>query len=181
MSTLQLWTRRDPFADFDALVRQTFAPVATRPTRTITTRTATRPSTGFTPAAEITRDGDDAVVRLELPGVDVDKDVTVEVDRGRLVVRGERRDERETTDRADTGLREVRYGSFRRSFGLPAHVTADDVVATYDAGVLSVRVRGASAGSQPTRVTVTAGPASAPKQVDDAPAEQSGQPGQPVA
>ena len=49
---------------------------------------------GFTPAAEIVRDGEDAVVKLELPGVNVADDVTVEVDRGRLVVRGERRDER---------------------------------------------------------------------------------------
>ena len=36
---------------------------------------------GFTPAAEIVKDGDDAVIRLELPGVDVAKDVNVEVDR----------------------------------------------------------------------------------------------------
>ena len=37
---------------------------------------------GFTPAAEIVRDGEDAVVKLELPGVNVADDVTVEVDRG---------------------------------------------------------------------------------------------------
>ncbi len=49
---------------------------------------------GFTPAAEIAKDGEDAVVRLELPGVDVAKDVNVELDRGRLVIHGERRDER---------------------------------------------------------------------------------------
>ena len=35
---------------------------------------------GFNPAAEIVKDGEDAVVRLELPGVDVAKDVNVEVD-----------------------------------------------------------------------------------------------------
>jgi hypothetical protein len=38
---------------------------------------------GFRPAAEIAKDGDDAVVRVELPGVDVEKDVNVEV-RGAL-------------------------------------------------------------------------------------------------
>ena len=48
---------------------------------------------GFRPAAEIAKDGDDAVVRVELPGVDVEKDVNVEVDKGRLVIHGERRDE----------------------------------------------------------------------------------------
>lgn len=109
--------------------------------------------TGFRPAAEIAKDGDDAVVRVELPGVDVDKDVTVEVDRGRLVIHGERRDER-SEDKDGRTLREVRYGSFRRSFALPQHVTGDAISASYDAGVLTVRVAGAYAGSQPQRIAI---------------------------
>jgi HSP20 family protein len=100
---------------------------------------------GFNPAAEIVKDGDDAVVRVELPGVDVAKDVNVDVEEGRLVIHGERRDERSTEDPAKDGrtLREVRYGSFRRSFALPEHITGDDVNASYDAGVLTIRVAGA--------------------------------------
>lgn len=102
---------------------------------------------GFNPAAEIVRDGDDAVVRVELPGVDAAKDVNVEVEDGRLVIHGERRDELASEDGKEGGavrtLREVRYGSFRRSFALPEHVTGDDVTASYDAGVLAVRVAGA--------------------------------------
>ncbi|MDR7274897.1 Hsp20/alpha crystallin family protein [Catenuloplanes atrovinosus] len=144
-----LWTRRDPFAEFDALVRNAFSPVAT-----------SRPA-GFTPAAEVLRDGDDAVVRLELPGVDAENDVAVEVDGGRLTVRGERRDER-AEQRDGRSLREVRYGAFRRSFGLPAHVTSEAVSATYDAGVLSVRVAGAYAGREARRIPVTAGAAATP-------------------
>ncbi len=138
MSTLSLWTRRDPFADFrtlDALVREVFGPTAQRPAYA---------SSGFTPAAEVSRDGQDAVVRVEVPGLDVAKDVTVEVDRGRLVVRGERREESTRTQGGRT-LSEVRYGVFRRAFDLPEHVTADAVTASYDAGVLTVRVAGAYA------------------------------------
>ncbi|GII31151.1 Hsp20/alpha crystallin family protein [Planotetraspora mira] len=149
MSSLTLWSRRDPFADFDRVARRAFGPYFAPATPLSTTR-----PTGFTPAAEVTRDGDDAVVRVELPGIDVDKDVAVEVDRGRLVVRGERRDER-SEERDGRTLREVRYGSFRRSFALPAHVTADAVTASYDAGVLSVRVAGAHAGAEPRRITVS--------------------------
>ncbi|HSV64644.1 MAG TPA: Hsp20/alpha crystallin family protein [Mycobacteriales bacterium] len=143
MSTLALWTRRDPFAELDALVRNAFAPVATR-------------SVGFTPVAEIVRDGEDAVVRVELPGVDVDKDVTVELADNRLVIRGERRNER-TEERDGRSLREVRYGSFRRSFRLPRHVTAEAVSASYDAGVLNVRVTGAYAGQEAQRIAITSG------------------------
>jgi len=141
MSTLSLWTRRDPFAEFDALVKHAFGP---------TVRTS-----GFTPAAEIDRDGDDAVVRLELPGLDVAKDVVVEIERGRLVVRGERRDER-AEEKDGRTLREVRYGSFRRSFGLPAHVTSEAITADYDAGVLTVRVAGAYAGREAQRIEISA-------------------------
>ena len=108
---------------------------------------------GFTPAAEIVKDGEDAVVRLELPGVDVDKDVNVEVDRGQLVIHGERRDERAEENEGRT-LREVRYGSFRRSFKLPAHVTSDAISASYDAGVLTVRVAGAHAGAEAQRIAI---------------------------
>lgn len=156
MSTV-IWTRRDPFAEFDALVRNVFGPVAPRP--------VFRPA-AFTPAAEVTRDGDDAVVRLEVPGLDAAKDVTVEVDRGRLVVRGERREE-STRERDGRGFSEVRYGSFRRSFDLPEHVTADAVSASYDAGVLSVRVAGAYTAIEARKIEITAG-AAQPTQIEQA-------------
>jgi HSP20 family protein len=108
---------------------------------------------GFSPAAEITKDGEDAVVRVELPGVDVEKDVNVEVDRGQLVIRGERRDER-SEEKDGRTLSEVRYGSFRRSFRLPAHITGDAISASYDAGVLTVRVAGAYKGAEAQRIAI---------------------------
>jgi HSP20 family molecular chaperone IbpA len=160
---LSLWARRDPFAEFDALVRNAFGPVATWPARR---------ATGFTPAAEISRDGEDAVVRVELPGVDVTNDVTVEVDRGRLVIRGERRDER-SEERDGRSLREVRYGSFQRSFDLPAHVSADAISASYDAGVLSVRVTGAYAGTGARRIEITGG--TGPKAVEGTAPTETGE------
>lgn len=143
MSALSLWTRRDPFAEFDALIRGAFGPVQTRPE-------------AFTPAADVTREGDDAVIRVELPGLDVSKDVTVDVQDGHLVVHGERRDEH-TDERDGRSVREVRYGSFRRSFALPKHVTADAVSASYEAGVLNVRVLGAYAGTEPRRIEIASG------------------------
>jgi HSP20 family protein len=66
---------------------------------------------------------------------------------------GERRDEHSQEKNGPT-LREVRYGSFRRSFALPSHVGGDAVTATYEAGVLIVRVAGAYAGSEPQRIAI---------------------------
>jgi HSP20 family protein len=146
MSSLVLRGRRDPFAEFDALARLAFGGVPGRATR-------------FVPAAEVVRDGTDAVVRIEVPGLDPERDVTVEVDRGYLVVRGERRDERAEQERNGRILREVRYGAFRRAFALPEHVTDHQVSASYDAGILTVRVAGAYSGSTPKRIPVTGGSA----------------------
>jgi len=145
MSNLALWSR--PAWDTDRWLRDFFGPAAAADWNNPAT-------SGFRPAVEIVKDGDDAIVRLELPGVDVDNDVNVEVDRGRLVIHGEHRDEHSEEENGRT-LREIRYGSFRRSFQLPAHITGDAITASYDAGVLTVRVTGVYAGNQAQRISIT--------------------------
>jgi HSP20 family molecular chaperone IbpA len=75
-------------------------------------------------------------------------------------VRGERRDER-SDEKDGRVLRELRYGAFRRSFSLPEHITADDVSASYDAGVLSIRVAGGYVGTAPRRIPVNGAAAEA--------------------
>lgn len=148
MSNLALWSR--PAWDTDRWLRDFFGPAAAADWNNSV-------SSGFKPAAEIVKDGDDAIVRVELPGVDVDQDVNVEVERGRLVIHGEHRDRHGQDEGEGAGrtLREIRYGSFRRSFQLPAHVTGDAISASYDAGVLTVRVTGAYAGNQAQRISIT--------------------------
>jgi HSP20 family protein len=113
-------------ADFDALVRRSFGPVR-------------RFGTGFVPAADVVKDGGDVVITLALPGVDVDKDVDIEVSEGRLAITGHgtRRTE---SDQDGVFVREIRSGEFRREFTLPRGVTAERVTADYDKGLLTVRV-----------------------------------------
>lgn len=147
MSNVTLWSR--PAWNTDRWLREFFGPAAAsdwfKPVGS---------DGGFSPAAEIVKEGDDAVVRLELAGVDVEKDVNVELDEGRLVIHGERRDEH-AEEKDGRTLREVRYGSFRRSFRLPAHITSEAISASYDAGVLTVRVVGAYAGTGTQRIAIT--------------------------
>ncbi len=149
MTTLIPWGPRfaDPFALTEALFRR---PAATRGT------------SWYAPTTDVVREGDDAVVRLELPGVDVAKDVAVEVESGRLTVRGERRDEK-----SGEGFRQSRYGSFRRTFTLPEHVADDAVSASYDAGVLTVRVAGAHASVETGARRVAIEGVSAPEATDE--------------
>jgi HSP20 family protein len=127
-------TSWDPFtalvrqmdADFDHLVRRAFGTGGSR-------------ATGFVPAADVTKDGNDVVITLELPGVNVDSDVDVEVHKGRLVIRGGRREEHSDDDHGVL-VREIRSGEFRREFALPEEVTAEQVNAEYEHGLLRVRV-----------------------------------------
>lgn len=138
-------SRWDPFTtlsrldeDFDTLVRRAW----TAPPRTSGPAAAARTTAGYVPAIEIRADGTDVLITLELPGVQVDRDVDIEVASGRLTITGERRDLADQRD--DSGrvlVRELRYGSFRREFALPDGVTAEHVEATYDRGLLEVRVR----------------------------------------
>ena len=140
MSNVTLWAR--PAWNTDRWVRDFFGPAA-----------ADDWFKGFRPAAEIAKDGDDAVVRVELPGIDVEKDVNVEVDKGQLVIHGERRDER-AEEKDGRTLSEVRYGSFRRSFRLPTHINGDAISASYDTGVMTVRVAGAYKGAEAQRIAI---------------------------
>jgi HSP20 family protein len=147
--------RWDPFTvlarmdrEFDDLVQRTWGDSA---------------QAGFVPACEVVRRGEDVAIRFELPGVDVERDVTIEVERGRLVVSGERRDPMGGSDSADrTGLlvRELRYGAFRREFALPQGISPEQVEATYDAGILEVTVKAVVAPEPtPVRVPISTTPA----------------------
>jgi HSP20 family protein len=102
-----------------------------------------RPATArrFVPAADVTKDGNDLVVTLALPGVDVDKDVDVTVTEGRLTITGRHTDTQESNGANGVLSREIHTGEFRRQFAIPRDVTADRVEADYDKGLLKVRVR----------------------------------------
>jgi HSP20 family molecular chaperone IbpA len=136
--------RRAPFPSLGSVL---YAPFASP-------LSANRPSRAWNPAVEIVRDGSDALIRLEAPGLDPSADINIEVSQGRLVVSGEKR-EQYSDQRNGAGVREVRYGSFRRSFGLPNGVESDSVSALYDAGVLSIRIAGAYSSPEITRIPVT--------------------------
>jgi len=85
------------------------------------------------------RDGDDLVITAELPGIDPMVDVNVTVEGDTLIITGEKTQEAETKD-DHRFLWERRYGRFERRVGLPDGVDPDAITATYDKGVLMVRV-----------------------------------------
>jgi HSP20 family protein len=95
-----------------------------------------RLSEGFAPPLECAVEGNQCVVKADLPGIDP-KDIEVSVLGNQLTIKGERKARQEQKDR-DYFQREVHYGTFARTITLPEGVKADDVKASYRDGVLEI-------------------------------------------
>ena len=87
---------------------------------------------------EFTDDGT-LVVRAEMPGIDPDKDVEISVADHMLTIRAERHEE-STGEEKGHYHSEFRYGEFSRTVPLPAGASEEDVKASYNDGILEVRV-----------------------------------------
>ena len=127
--------RFDPFRQFDRLTSELW-----------NTSRSVMPMDAY-------RDGDSFVVHFDLPGVDADSiDLTVE--RNVLTVKAERHwapgegQEVLTTERPQ--------GSFSRQLFLAETLDADHVEASYDAGVLTLRIPVAEK-AKPRRVEIASG------------------------
>jgi HSP20 family protein len=97
-----------------------------------------RESGAFRPSIDVVRSDDRLMLTAELPGLTAD-DVEVSLDGDILSIRGEKSDETETED-AERYIAERTFGAFMRQIAVPSGVTADEVDATFEDGVLTVRV-----------------------------------------
>jgi HSP20 family protein len=90
------------------------------------------------PAMDLVETDDHFVLKADLPGL-TDEDVKIDVEDDVLTVSGERKSEHE--DKGEGYVRVERsYGSFRRSLTLPEGVDPEAVTASFDRGVLEVRI-----------------------------------------
>ena len=93
--------------------------------------------TNFAMPLDVVRHENDVTLRLDVPGMDREQ-IEVTVDRGMLTVSGKRQEERTENDKFF--VRERRMGTFTRRLRLPENLNADAVEASYDNGVLEVRI-----------------------------------------
>ena len=98
--------------------------------------------------------GDDAVVTVELPGVH-SSDIHVSVEGDTLKVSGERKG-REPAEGEHYHRRERYCGNFERSIEVPFRIDPAGVEATYENGVLNIRLPRAPE-SRPRKIEVKAG------------------------
>lgn len=98
----------------------------------------TRLSEWLAPASEASSDDRAYRIAIELPGVD-EKDIEITVNDGMVTVKGEKREARE--EKGETWyFSERQFGSFSRSFRLPADADQGAVSADLKDGVLTLSV-----------------------------------------
>jgi HSP20 family protein len=90
------------------------------------------------PAMDLLETGEHFVLRADLPGMG-EEDVKIEFEDGTLTVSGERKAEH---DAKGEGFYRVEraFGSFSRSLTLPQGVDPEAVSASFDRGVLEIRI-----------------------------------------
>jgi HSP20 family protein len=88
------------------------------------------------PSVEVKENGKTYTVNVELPGLD-EKDVKVTVEDDLLSISGEKKVEH-TDDK--THFSERSYGSFTRSFTLPADADRNKITAKFTKGLLSLEI-----------------------------------------
>ena len=92
------------------------------------------------PAVSVSEAKDELLLTAELPGLTED-DITIELENNVLTVSGEKNEVREEGDEERKyHVYERSYGSFSRSFTLPRTVDGQNIVATFENGVLTVKL-----------------------------------------
>jgi HSP20 family protein len=92
----------------------------------------------WVPAMDLVETGEHFVLRADLPGL-TEADVSIELEDNVLTVAGERKAEHEAKKEGYYRM-ERSFGQFRRSLTLPEGVDAEKIAATFDKGVLEVRI-----------------------------------------
>ncbi len=92
----------------------------------------------WAPAVEMYDENSGFVVKAELPGVKKDN-IDISVSGDTLTIKGEKKASKEVKEE-DYYRCESQYGTFSRSITMPAAVDAKKIEATYQDGILEVRV-----------------------------------------
>jgi HSP20 family protein len=101
------------------------------------------------PAIDMSEDEKVYKISAELPGIDA-KDIDVSVSGDTLVLRGEKRQEKEEKDK-NYHFSERSYGSFQRSFQLPLSIDRDKVAADFSKGVLTITLPKTAEAQKPQK------------------------------
>lgn len=93
----------------------------------------------FTPHLDVSEDDHNYMVAVELPGME-EKEIDLEIKDGNLLIKGEKKFERDEKSKEGYHLVERSYGSFLRTVPLGFDVEPTAIEAVYKKGVLKITV-----------------------------------------
>ena len=110
------------------------------------------------PKIDVSEGKEGIEVTAELPGVE-EKDIDITLSNDVLTIRGEKKSERDETDKdKNWHMVERRYGVFSRSVTLPFQPDPDKVEAKFDKGVLRIRLpKPAEMAKKEKKIAIRAG------------------------
>jgi HSP20 family protein len=117
----------------------------------------------FIPATDVLVSDGDLVLAMDVPGLTHD-DLSIEMQDGYLVVRGERK-LGEAAEKANLTHRERTFGKFERRINVPEGVDPDAITASLDNGVLSLIVPKPEK-MKPKAITITTGSGNDQRQLE---------------
>jgi HSP20 family protein len=109
---------------------------------------------GFTPAVDVYEDEHNITLKIEVPGIE-EKEIDVRLENNTLTVHGERKFEKEEKEENYRRV-ERQYGSFTRAFTLPNTVDSESVSATYETGILKIKLA-KKAEAKPKQIKINVG------------------------
>lgn len=92
----------------------------------------------WAPRVDVTETDDEVRVKAELPGLSPE-DVDISLDHDRLVLKGEKKEEREREEKGYF-VSERSFGSFYRAVQLPEEVDSQKIEASFKNGVLDIKM-----------------------------------------
>jgi HSP20 family protein len=137
MTTMMRW---DPFQDLRSAQDEMaqMSPMLAHALGLHTQQQGSATATAWAPALDISERKDAYLVTVELPGIKPE-DLDITMEDGLLTIQGERQFTQESSEQQFHRV-ERRYGAFRRSITLPAHVMAEGIEASFEDGVLQILV-----------------------------------------
>jgi HSP20 family protein len=137
MATMMRW---DPFQDLRSAQDEMaqMSPMLAHALGLHTQQQGSATATAWAPALDISERKDAYLVTVELPGIKPE-DLDITMEDGLLTIQGERQFTQESSEQQFHRV-ERRYGAFRRSITLPAHVMAEGIEASFEDGVLQILV-----------------------------------------
>jgi HSP20 family protein len=128
----------DPIGEMAAFRQQMDRLIESFFGRRLYTMPPATPTEGWAPDIDVSETKEEIQVKMDAPGME-QKDITISLSGDNLIVRGERKSEKEEKEKHFLRVERNR-GAFQKVISLPVSVDADKITAEMDKGVLSVHL-----------------------------------------